>query len=419
LLEQLPHGRELGMAYAKLAQRCMNWEDSEGAIAWGTRAIELAEQLDDTELHVYALVSVGGAQWRGGAPREGGEKIERGLDLAQRAGLDEHVGRAFVNLAWLTVRERSYGDAASHLERGLEYCDERGLDLWYLSLLGCRARLELDQGRWSEAVDSAGVILRDHRKWPVPRLFALVVLGLVRARRGDPDVWPPLDAALAWAQPTKEVQLTAPAAAARAEAAWLEGRRDDAAAAAEAGLELALRSGAPWEIGDLACWRRRAGRDDKAPSGAAEPYALEMAGEWARAAELWEQIGCPYEAALARAQADDHEPLRRALDDLQRLGAAPAAAIVARRLRQRGARGLPKGPRKATRENPAQLTARELEVLELVAQGLGNAEIAERLFLSQKTVGHHVSAILRKLDVRTRAQASAQAVRLGLAGEDQ
>jgi DNA-binding NarL/FixJ family response regulator len=92
--------------------------------------------------------------------------------------------------------------------------------------------------------------------------------------------------------------------------------------------------------------------------------------------------------------------------------------MVARRLRQRGARGVPRGPRKATRQNPAELTTRELEVLELVAQGLGNSEIANRLFLSEKTVSHHVSAILRKLGVRTRGQASAKAQSLGIARQD-
>jgi DNA-binding CsgD family transcriptional regulator len=179
---------------------------------------------------------------------------------------------------------------------------------------------------------------------------------------------------------------------------------------------LAQRRHDAWVIGELAYWRWRAGIEDEIPAGAAEPYAAQIAGDWRRAADLWAELGCPYETALALADADDDEVRRRALESLQRLGARPAAAIVARGLRERGARGLPRGPRPGTRQNAANLTPRQVEVLVLVSEGLHNAEIAERLFVSQRTVDHHVSAILRKLDVGSRGQAVAEAARLGIAG---
>ncbi len=163
-------------------------------------------------------------------------------------------------------------------------------------------------------------------------------------------------------------------------------------------------------IGALGRWRRRAGLvDARSRRRSRSPKRLELAGEWAAAAAAWDRLGCPYDAALALMETDDEDALRHAHEELQRLGARPAAAIVARRLRERGARDVPRGPRATTRANPAQLTSRELEVLDLVAAGLRNAEIAERLFLSARTIDHHVSAILRKLGVRTRSEAIASA----------
>ena len=150
------------------------------------------------------------------------------------------------------------------------------------------------------------------------------------------------------------------------------------------------------------------GLREPAHSDIAKPYALQLAGKPRQAHEAWTALGCPYEAALALAAAEEVAGLRQALDELQVLGARPAAAIVARRLREKGVRGLPRGPRPSTLSNPANLTRREIEILDLVREGLGNAEIARRLFLSKKTVDHHVSAILRKLGVSTRGQAAAQ-----------
>ena len=151
------------------------------------------------------------------------------------------------------------------------------------------------------------------------------------------------------------------------------------------------------------------------PAGvAAEPWSLELAGRPADAAAYWSERGAPYEAAIALAQSDDEPSLRRAHDALRELGVPAATAIVARRLRERGVRGLSRGPRQSTRGNRAQVTARELDVLRLLADGLRNAEIAERLFLSPRTVDYHVSSLLRKLGARTRGEAVAAARRLNL-----
>jgi DNA-binding NarL/FixJ family response regulator len=160
----------------------------------------------------------------------------------------------------------------------------------------------------------------------------------------------------------------------------------------------------------LACGPgRRAAR-----GAAAEPYALSIAGNGAAAAVRWGELECPSEAALALADTGEEDALRTALDELGALGARPAAAIVMRRLRSGGARRIPRGPRPQTRANPAGLTGRELEVLALLAENLRNAQIADRLVVSEKTVDHHVSAILRKLDVRSRGEAVAAADRTGL-----
>jgi DNA-binding CsgD family transcriptional regulator len=418
LLERLPAGHELAMAYANVSQRRMVVQDSAEAVAWGNRAITLARRLDDTEAEVYALTNIAAAEFRADAD-EGRLKLERALALAQRHGLEEHAGRIFSLLVMYSVRYRKLRFVERHLEAGYEYCTERGLDTWRLYLLGCRARLELDLGRWDEAADSAALVLREPRSAHLARGWALAALGLLRARRGDADASTPLEDARALVDPTREVDRISQVAAAIAEAAWLTGDHATVARVTDEALALALDQGDSWAASELGYWRWQAGHHDRLPETlVANPYLLSIAGEWEKAGELWREIGCPYEAALALAAGDDPLAVRQAIDRLQQLGARPAAAVVARGLRERGVRGVPRGPRPRTRENPAGLTPRELDVLALLSEGLRNAQIAQRLVVSEKTVDHHVSAILRKLEVRTRGEAGAEAARRGLVSRE-
>jgi DNA-binding CsgD family transcriptional regulator len=284
--------------------------------------------------------------------------------------------------------------------------------LWLRYVQVYQARIELDRGAWDAAAAAIPESVRNPGT-PLPRIIALVVLGLLRARRGDPGQWSALDEALELANRSGELQWLGLVAAARAEARWLGGEPQRVAAESEATLARAVEVGSARFVVELGSWRCRCGIDDALPPSAFGPHSLELAGQWAEAAGEWAELGCPYEEALALAELDDDDALQRSLDELQRLGAQAAAAIVAHRLRARGVR-VARGPRPTTRRNTAGLTTRELEVLRLLITGLRNREIGDRLFLSTRTVDHHVSSILRKLDVRTRGEAASAGTRRGL-----
>jgi DNA-binding CsgD family transcriptional regulator len=414
LLETLPPGAELAMAYSHMADLRMLASDVASACEWGRRAIELAERLDETETLVHALHNVGLAELYAGATG-GSEKLARSLELATEAGLEEHVTRAHANLAAHAIRTREYALGDRHLAVGIEYSRDRDLDSWLLYMTGWQARSQLDQGRWDDAEASAVEVLGNPGAVAPSRITPLIVIGLLRARRGDGDPWEPLDEALALAEATGELRRLAPVATARAEARWLAGERDLVARETERALALALERGEPWAAGELVAWRSRAGVPADAPPDAlAEPFRLELAGNTDAASKRWRRLGCPYEAAIAQCAGTSERALRSSLAELQRLGARPAAGRVARTLRERGVKDLSRGPRASTRRNPAGLTAREQEVLVLLAAGLRNAHIAEQLVVSAKTIDHHVSAILRKLQAATRTEAAAEAARLGL-----
>jgi ATP/maltotriose-dependent transcriptional regulator MalT len=413
VLESLPPSGHLAFAYVVKSYLRMLDRDTAEAIAWGEKAITAAERFGHQEAIVNAYNSIGAALVVSGDVEKGRESLEKSLHLATVAGLDTHVALAYVNLGSAFGERYLFQDAEQYLQTGIAYASDRDLDQNLLYMLAWRALVHLYRGRWSEAGEDASAVLRRPGASAISRIMALVAVGRLRARRGDPDVKSALDEALELAAQTGTLQRLAPVRAARAEAAWLTGNYDDAREEAKAAFDLAMRHKHDWFVGELAYWRWRAGELSTPPDVAAEPFRLQIQGEWRAAADAWERIGCPYERARALADGDE-EAQRTALAIFKELGARPAADFVRRRLRAQGVRDIPRGPRAVTRSNPAGLSARELEVLSLLGEGLQNTEIASRLFLSAKTIDHHVSAILAKLSARSRAEAVAAAYRSGI-----
>lgn len=196
---------------------------------------------------------------------------------------------------------------------------------------------------------------------------------------------------------------------------WLEGKPAEARREAELADDASAGCDS-WERGAVGAWLRRTGSVRSPLGELAEPYRLQFDGYSERAAQIWTGLGCPYDAAMALLDTAQEAPLREALSIFTGLGAAAAARITRQKMRACGIRSIPAGPRTTTRAHPLGLTHREREVLGLICAGHTNAEIAAQLFISAKTVDHHVSAILAKLDAPTRGAAASQAAKLGLVG---
>jgi DNA-binding CsgD family transcriptional regulator/tetratricopeptide (TPR) repeat protein len=404
-LEGLPPGPELAWAWSNLATQRMLDEDTDAAIEWGERAIALAGELGDVRTLVTALTSVGGARNKAGLG--GWDELERSRRLAEEAGLETEAARASVNLYSAAEAYRRYDRTEEYHADALAYCTAHDLDAWLVFLNAIRSITLLHQGRWIEAADLAAQVLAG----AVPedtRWIALTVLAALRSRRGDPDAWEAQDRALRAAELLGGITAVGWVRAIRSEAAWLEGDHARVRDEALQGWTTVEPDSFPWAAGELAAWLWRTGDVPIEPAGVpfAEPYELMMAGRPEDAAQAWERIGCPFEAAMARSDAEDEATLKRALAAFQELEAGAAVTMVRRKMRAIGARLVPLGPRARTRANRFGLTAREQEVLELVAEGLEDREIAGRLVVSPRTVGHHVSNVLAKLGVRSRREAA-------------
>ena len=301
----------------------------------GNRLQALATRFDATDVLSDALNTQAASRAAKGLDWAG--QMRRALEIALSGGHHQEAARAYTNLCGIHADKREFAEAEWYLVAAVAYCEEHDITTYAICLRGEQSALRERTGRWDEAIALSSQILIDTGPSPVNRLCALIRLGAMRARRGEPGAWECLDEAATTADETGEPQHQIPVRLARAEAHWLEGRPDAARLEAELADDACASSDA-WSRGAVAAWLRRTGSSRPVRGEVAEPYRLMLDGDPVGAAHVWTHLGCPYEAAMSLADAPGDHALRQALSIVTSLGAQPAAWIIRKRRRAPGAR---------------------------------------------------------------------------------
>jgi DNA-binding CsgD family transcriptional regulator/tetratricopeptide (TPR) repeat protein len=340
---------------------------------------------------------------------DGRESLDEARERSEAAGQWFEEGRALLNHAWAAAEFRDLPIAADYTQRAIASAARHELASIESYSTAMYARVLDLEGKWAEAEDLARDLLDAAA---IPQMVVLPILGAIEARKGRDTATATLSQAWEMSSVANEFQRLGPAAIAVAEHAWITGIDDLPMKDLKRVLVTGLEHGFTWSTGSLAFWLWKLGELSETPEGIAEPYRLMIEGEPIAAAGIWATIGCPYERAIALAHGDPTAQLE-ALEILERLGATAVAAKLRKSLRDQGV-SVPRGKGRATRSHVAGLTARQAEILQLLDEGLSNTEIADRLFVSPRTVENHVSAVLSKLDSSTREEAVSRARTEGL-----
>jgi DNA-binding CsgD family transcriptional regulator len=382
------------------------------AIAAGPPAHELAAAAGLEEVQIDIAISVGLAHGHHGQP-EAIPMLTDALRDAQAAGLAIQTIRGYVNLMFIGATLRQHELVETTLGEARELFEELDARIPCHVIEGYLARSLLDRGRWDDALPAAAYsVLTWHAEAPLARAME----GLIAARRGEPGAERTLEQAWAEIPKVAEDSRHSTLRCALVEAAWLRGdRRTALEHLAAARASPTTGRFARWG-GELALWAARHGLELDTPASAPDAVKLELEGDWRGAIRAWRELEAPYESALAALPGDD-AAARQAQAVLHKLGASTATRTFARERAIRGARAM-RGPRRSTLAHPAGLTRREQEVLEQLATGATNPAIAAALHLSERTIAHHVSAILAKLGAATRLAAIEQARSRGLLSQD-
>jgi len=410
-LEKVSHLQERAKAYSNYAQLKMLSNEKEKAFEYGQKAIDLAKEIHDEEILCHALNNIGTANFV--TDGKISEYLYQSLEIALRNGFQEHIGRAYTNLASSAIEHRLYPEAEENLKLGLDYCQQRDLDSWTYYILTWKARFHFEKCEWKEAEAISRDIVENPLHPATIRIGALVILGRLLIRKGDFSGLSYLEEAKKLAFLTNELQRITPVAIALLEYGWIANDPDAFRQVVEVARELLAKTFVPNFYSELTYWldknKIETGNLDQVES----PFDSSISGNWQDAAHQWLTLGRRYEYALALFDGTE-DARREALTLLDQLGAFGTMELLKSGLRSQGIRNIPRGPRASTKSNSANLTQRQVDVLNLLKEGLPNAEIARKLFISSKTADHHITAILSKLNVHSRIMAIKEAEKLGI-----
>jgi DNA-binding CsgD family transcriptional regulator len=404
-LKEFTPGKELAMSYSNLSQIYMLREETGTALKWGEKAAELAKSLNDVEIEAHALNNIGASKMF--ASDDTGEKyLKKSLELSLQNNLHEHACRAYVNLGTVSLYRRKLSEADRFFTAGVDYANETDINLASLCIAGEAAQTKLYMGNWDEAFEISYAVYEKNKVPALDKLLPVNIIGLIRARRNDPGAFQLLNEANDLVDDTGELLKLVKVKSARAEAFWLINKLPENINELIACYDVVKASNNPWAIGEIAFWLWKGDSLPGIPECIAEQYLLQIKGDWLAAARLWEELKCPYEQALALADGNE-KAMKKAVEIFDGLGAAAASQLIKQKMRQSGIKNIPKGPRQSTKESPSGLTERQMEILKLVANGLSNSEIGNKLYISTRTVENHISTIFSKLNIHSRVEAAA------------
>ena len=415
LLENQVSSTAKARAYSLFSQLKMLSDIPDESIYWGEKAIILAKELSDNAILSYALGNVGSVRIRIPAiEKDGLALLKESLKIALENGYQDYAGMAYTNLGYNGIIVKDYGLATEALDIGIPYCEENNLDLWRLYLLILKAKLGLETGDWLTAYDVAGKLAQDRKPAKIIRIFALTTLASIDMRRGNNEqVISRLNEAKEKALETMEPQRIIQALTAFLEYEWITGTHYIEEEILESTIKMTAEKGNIYGNSEFGFWLLKARGRSLTLKEVYEGYDINDAAKAKKTAKLWRKIGNPYNEALALYMGSEQDK-KEAIAIVKGLGAEAVYQKMKMEMRAGGIKKIPRGLRESTRSNPAQLTNRELDVLQLLQKGNQNREIAAMLFISPKTADHHISSILYKLEVNSRVKAISEAVRLGI-----